>query len=311
MSTETEAHIEASAFHHSWSPTLEEPWRHDDTERWLDKGSKLLAIGSCFAANFSRWIAAHDVQVYRPGWGLHYNPRSILAELRGASGGLGPEILWRSENAGGTIWIDGMRHMVTGATLEELLENRRAITALGAQAFVEANAFLVTLGLSEVWEELVDGRWTTLNRTPPDDVRQAGLHRSRFLSASETAATLHQIIDLIRAERGDVPITFTVSPVPLKETFSMPDCRIANIRSKAVLLTALHEVLEERRDPHVAYFPAYEVFWGGQRGPGLWQRDGRHPTPEAIVIACRRFVDVFARDAADFAAEVPFDVKRV
>jgi hypothetical protein len=91
----------------------------------------------------------------------------------------------------------------------------------------------------------------------------------------------------------------------------MPDSRIANVRSKAVLLAALHEVLEQRDDSNIAYFAAYEVFWGGQRGPGLWQRDGRHPTAEAIVTACRRFIEVFARDAAEFAADVPFDVKRV
>jgi hypothetical protein len=301
----------ASEFHHTWAPSLDEPWRDPTAERWLDKGTRLLAIGSCFAVNFSRWIAAHDVHVFRPGWGFHYNPRSILAELRRAAGETLPDVLWRSEGPDGTIWIDGMRHMVTGATREELIENRNGVAALGAEALAEASAFLITLGLSEVWEQRIEGQWLTLNRTPPDDVRQPGLHRSRFLSASEAAAAIGAIIDLIREHRGDVPIAFTVSPVPLKETFSMPDSRIANVRSKAVLLTALHEVLEERGDPHIAYFAAYEVFWGGQREAGLWQRDGRHPTPEAIVTACRRFVEVFARDTGEFATDVPFDVKRV
>lgn len=313
MSTEVERpQIAASPYHHPWSATLDEPWRIAWPERWLDKNTRLLAIGSCFAVNFSRWISLHDVQVYRPGWGLHYNPKSILAELRRAAGLPAPEILWRSEGPEGVIWIDGMRHMVTGATRDELLEIRAAIAALGVEAFRDANAFLITLGLSEVWEELVDGEWVTLNRTPPDDLREAGRHRSRFLGAAEARDTINAIIELIREHRGpDVPITFTVSPVPLKETFSMPDSRVANVRSKAVLVTALQEVLDARGGEAVSYFPAYEVFWGGQRGPGLWQRDGRHPTAEAIVTACRYFVDAFARNAADFSAAVPFDVKRV
>ena len=308
---DTRSMTAASAFHHSWQQSLDEPFQTPAYERWLDKETRLLAIGSCFAVNFSRWISLHDVNVYRPGWGLHYNPRSILAELRRAAGLSAPEILWRSEGPDGVIWIDGMRHMVTGTTREELLENRKRIGALSAEAFGEANALLITLGLSEVWEELVHGQWSTLNRTPPDDLRRAAVHRSRFLTANEVVGTLHHIVDLIRSRRGNVPITFTVSPVPLKETFSMPDSRVANVRSKAVLLTALHELLDERRDERIAYFPAYEVFWGGQRAPGLWQRDGRHPTAEAIVTACRRFVDAFARNGADFQNEVPFEVKKV
>lgn len=313
MSTEVErAHVAASPYHHPWTPSLDEPWRVELPERWLDRQTRLLAIGSCFAVNFSRWISLHDVTVYRPGWGLHYNPLSILAELRRAAGDPAPEVLWRSETPEGVVWIDGMRHMVTGTTREELLANRAAIATLGVEAFREANAFLITLGLSEVWEERIDDTWVTLNRTPPDDIREPGRHRSRFLSAVEARAAIAGIVDLIRQHRGrTVPIVFTVSPVPLKETFSMPDSRVANVRSKAVLVTALQEVLDERPGDGVSYFPAYEVFWGGQRGPGLWQRDGRHPMPEAIVTACRHFVDAFARDREAFDRAVPFDVKRV
>jgi hypothetical protein len=309
--TETGIRSVGSAYHHSWAPSLEEPWQTEVARPWLDKQTRLFAIGSCFAANFSRWISLHGVQVYMPGWGLHYNPRSILAELRRAVGEPAPEVLWRSEAEDGVIWIDGMRHMVTGTTSEELQELRSRIAGLGVEAFREGNAFLITLGLSEVWEQRVDGVWTTLNRTPPQDVRREGVHRSRFLTASETREAIAGMIALIREHRGEVQITFTVSPVPLKETFSMPDSRVANVRSKAVLVAALHEVLEELQDPYVSYFPAYEVFWGGLRGPGLWQRDGRHPTAEAIVTACRRFVGAFARDAAEFDTEVPFEVKRV
>lgn len=280
--------------------------------RWLDRKTRLLAIGSCFADNFSRWIALHGVDVLQPGWGLHHNPAAIRDEFYRATGARRPRIIWVERENATEVFLDPLRPLVSADSREEMSGLSDRIDRAAAGAFYSASAMLVTLGLSEVWEQQVaPGNWCPLNVSPPTEVYSPSLHRVRNLRVSEIKSHLRSIISLIRRERGrQIPIVFTISPIPLRATFTKTDIRTANCRSKAALLAAAHEVLDNA-DKNTHYFPAYEYFWGVQPRMEMWQSDGRHPTAVAIEAVCKEFVAVHARQPQDFASNVDFQVELV
>jgi hypothetical protein len=296
-----------------YTPSSKAPWLLPlEPPHWLSKRTKLLAIGSCFAINFSRWISLHGVEVLSAGWGMHYNPATILHELRLAAGEPPKGITWRAIDPDGILTlIDARRHMITGTSDCELEALKHSILSRSRPNFMRATAFLITLGLSEVWEELTDGMWTIVNQIPPPSIFDPAKHRNRTLSVSEAEELIREIILLIRIARGPDPtIVLTVSPVPLRKTASGMDARISNCYSKSVLIAALHSTLA-RRPENVYYFPAYEMFWGVPPAEMLWQHDGRHPTKAAIEYACQQFVQLFAREPQDFSQPVDFTVKQV
>lgn len=293
---------------HWWADAGE--WRHAPAERWLDLDTHLVSIGSCFAVNFSRWIALHGVEVLAPGWGFHYNVFAIRDEIARALGRPAPpRIRWCHQPQGEPVrFLDPLRHTISGVSPEDLDALTASIDTRARNALDEASAIIVTLGLSEVWEQRIAGRWLPLNISPPADVFDVSIHRVRMPSVEETIVCILDVVQMLRAARDAFTIVFTVSPIPLKTTFLMPDVRVANLRSKALLLTAVHEA-KERPGGQFLYFPSFEMFWSRGAASDLWQADRRHPTAAGIEMACKEFVRVFAREPSMFHRAVDFRVK--
>lgn len=282
--------------------------------RWLDQNTLLFGIGSCFANNVLRWIAQYHIRTATPCWGMHYNPYTILNELNIACHRMGAKITWKAYNRTGKIvYIDALRHTIQASSLAELEETREQIRSVSTEAFQKSTAFVITLGLSEIWEQYDDStkKWTVINRAPPTRPIEKPYLRSRFLSVEETKEIINNIVSTIQShKRTSAPIVFTVSPIPLKTTTSQLDVQSANLRSKAVLLSALQEYLEAA-PKNVSYFPAYEIFFGGPRSEMLWQHDLRHPRADAIEFVCRQFINCFACDPLEFPEISGFTVPQV
>lgn len=242
---------------------------------------------------------------------MHYNPATVLNELALASGRSHSEITWEVFDKDGDLrYVDAMRHPVLADSKASLRDLRASIEVQGARMYRDADAFLITLGLSEVWERRAGGSDQIINRSPYVGGGQASECVNRFLRVDEVVQYLREITKLIREDKGDsTPIVFTVSPIPLKTTTSGIEPQVANVRSKAILLAALHEFLDEDTAYRAAaYFPAYEIFMGAPRAMKMWQDDLRHPTAEAIDFVCRRFIENFALSDIRLADGVKFTV---
>ncbi|MFQ2221632.1 GSCFA domain-containing protein [Aeromonas enteropelogenes] len=292
-----------------WSANRDRAWKARNAKRWFNKSTNIFAIGSCFANNFSRWLVQHGVITTPPEWGMHYNPMTILNELRIAAGESSKELTWHVYDRDGIqVYVDCLRHTITASSLDELNVHRARIKTASEEYLAKAEGFLITLGLSEVWEQQTEGGAIIINRAPYKRyVDEVPVLVNRFLSVAETKVVILEIIQLIRRKKGkSVPIVFTLSPIPLKTTGAKYDPLIANVRSKAILGSAMHEVLDE--DDSIAYFPAYEMFHGAPFIDDLWQDDLRHPTSDAISFACNRFIDIFSLDRHQFRGEISFDV---
>lgn len=74
----------------------------------------------------------------------------------------------------------------------------------------------------------------------------------RLLAVSEIMSSLDQAVYLCKEFNPSIKIVFTISPVRHSR-----EGLIENSRSKAHLLTAVHELIDKYPE-FVSYFPAYE-----------------------------------------------------
>lgn len=285
-----------------WTPKVGAQWEGAGT-KWLTKQAQVLTIGSCFADNIGRWLAAHGVPVRNPGWGRHYNPLSIESELTETLYGVRKELFWTDDRH----YRDAYRSDTRAASLADLRSQCTLLRRQAEDAIRSSTAFVITLGMAELWEARIEDNWVPINRIPPSSMFDTHELRHRMMSVMEVSESLGRIITLSRtAVESRYPIIFTVSPIPLKATFLNCDVRIANNWSKAVLLAGLHEALQNGNE-NVHYFHAFDKFQHADP-KSLWQSDGRHPTREAVISTCVEFVQAYAIDPSEFAHNVVFEV---
>ncbi|WP_081042169.1 GSCFA domain-containing protein [Pseudomonas putida] len=299
-----------------WNSSTKKPYKTRNMNRWLTEHSKILTIGSCFAVNFARWISLHNIYTTAPDWGLHYNTKTIIHELLTCSEGEQRNITWAVKSVDGNLCFhDARRHPISRESELELSHLQAKLQACGKIALESSTAFVITFGLSELWEQQIGEEWHHLNRAPLTNITSDKPlnFRNRFQTVAEIKSDLLKIIKIIyTSHHRSVPIVFTVSPIPLK-TSGMPyDPRIANVRSKSNLVAAIHELLDEHPGlESVSYFPAFEMFFQSPGLPTAWQQDGRHVTAEKIDSVCRMFISIYAKDTEKFNKNINFTVPEV
>ncbi|HET7087003.1 MAG TPA: GSCFA domain-containing protein [Rhizomicrobium sp.] len=299
---------------HKWTGEREREWMARRRDKWLTRDTQIFAIGSCFAVNFTRWLVQQGLPLAVPPWGMHYNPATILNELKSASGRRSKQLVWTvTDQFGKTKYIDAMRHTILSDNKDDFDKQQIEIERISKEMYRKADAFVITLGLSEIWESSLERSDLVINRSPYVAGDHTKNYRNRFLSVDEVVQYIQQIVEIIRIDKGDsTPIVFSISPVPLKMTNSGYDPQIANIRSKAILIAAIHSFIDEDTAKRPAsYFPAYEIFLGAPRFEKLWQADLRHPTAEAIDYVCRRFIENYRYGEFSLDSIVKFTVPEV
>lgn len=297
--------VGANVYWRTLLPQAGRKWQHDDSPlecaegvvKFLTRETRAYSIGSCFALNINRWLKYQGFAVPEVTWGIHYNSRTVLYELRRAAGLPAPDVEWCIPGRDGdVVYADALRHCIDAPDAAQLAAIKAQISEDSRREFLRADALIITLGLSDIWEARVDGQLVTLNRAPYLGATLLSGARgdhvgNRFLSVAECVDDLRQMVQLVRTHKSArTPVVFTVSPVPLKHTGGSSHPHVANSRSKATLLAAIHSFLDEcRDDPNVSYFPSYEFFQMHHLGIPLWQRDARHPTTEAVAHVAESF----------------------
>ena len=245
--------------------------------------------------------------------GMHYSPPLIKRELETLLGGTGASFPhWVCRDGERTIFTAKTRHPFAADDKPAYDKMMEAASRSGTSALEEAEAFLVTYGLSDLTEEFGGTEWISLDRLPPLGAN-TGVLRSRQMRASEVAAVTADIVDLIRSRKPGAPIVFSVSPIPLKATYSGKDIHIADCLSKSTLIAGVNEYFGQlgESDRRVFYFPAYEMFISQRHPFEVWQPDGRHPTARMISHVCKVFATTFRLSNAEFNEIVDFVVPKV
>ncbi len=256
---------------------------------WLPKekpfraGASLLTLGSCFAEELRKYLAEHDKQsrliFVPPGLNNTYALRQFIEWS--LTGNTSSDAYWYDEHAeGGAIkWTPEAEQQSYKATFEQ------------------ADGFVLTIGLAEVWSDRATGGvfWRGVPKGMFDEER----HECRLTTVFENEENLAEIVRLLNRHCGEKPIIVTLSPVPLKATTRDVSCITADCVSKSILRVAI-DGLMRRGLPNVHYWPSFEIVkWLGCHLPvAMYGDDGntRHVSRRAVELILDRFITHYFRN---------------
>lgn len=249
----------------------------------LDHGSPVMFMGSCFAENMGELLQAHKIPSVVNPFGILFNPFSIMNAL---------ERMLNERPYTETDLVQVGEHFVSldhhsrfnHRNKGEALSLINDALAKGADQLRQSDTLFITLGTAWVYHHLKRNHTVAnCHKIPNREFEK------RLLSFQDVHLIVRHIPQFIQSKRLDMNIVFTVSPVR-----HWKDGAIENQRSKATLLTAVHEVVQEFEQAH--YFPAYELLMDDLRDYRFYTTDMLHPTAQAIDYVWDKFQQSFFSD---------------
>jgi hypothetical protein len=257
-------------------------------ERFVRSDTPIVAFGSCFADNISKYLHKAGFNVLTKRDSLAYVSKMGDGMVNTFAIRQQFEWAWLGKTPRADLW-----HGYDAAKFGYDEAVRLRTKAL----FDEAEMFIITLGLSEVWYDEVTGEvfW----RAVPKDKYDPTRHKFRVTTHAENLENLQAIYQLIRRFRPDAAILFTVSPIPLTATFRPVTCLSANAVSKAILRAAVDEFFRQNtpNDPKLFYFPSYDIVMYGFNHQ--WRDDRRHVYSHVLDFNMKVFERYYCQSALD------------
>ena len=167
------------------------------------------------------------------------------------------------------------------------------------RALQRAEVLILTLGLTEIWQDRVDGSVISLPSGPyvneGGDMSRYEFKVSRY---AENLANLERIHEIMAHHNPDCRLLVTISPVNLWATFRKDlDVISASCNSKSTLRAVADEFTQ--RHENVFYFPAFEMATIYQPLSGLtYFSDGRenyHVNKSTVKFIMRHFFKFYGR----------------
>lgn len=282
--------------------------RHRFADLWrprhaLTRDTRIATFGSCFARHVARALREAGCTVLdaepRPpmmppavaearGYGVFaartgnvYTARQMRELLEdAATGRVDPRLVWRR----GARFVDALRPRIEplgmGSEAEVLALRAWHLERL-ARTLRQAETLVLTLGLTEFWEDAEAGRALPLCPGVAGGTFDPSRHLWRQARSAEVLEELRTIRRLLERFRPGMRMLLTVSPVPLAATASADHVLLATTRAKAVLRAAVAEFVEDT--PEADYFPALELATHPACATGRWwEPDWRGVTAEGV-----------------------------
>jgi len=253
-------------------------------EKSITHQSKLMLVGSCFTENIGEKLRKHKFEVYENPNGILFNPVSVSEAII--------NVIECKEyciedlfnyNEGWHSWQHHSRF--SGITAEDALQKINDTTKEANAFLKKADYILITLGSAWIYtltDKALNAKVGTVaanNHKAPAD-----WFDKRLLRVDQAILVLATMLDRLGAFNPDIKIIFTISPVR-----HLREGAINNNRSKAVLIQAIHDLLE--RLGKLYYFPAYELVIDDLRDYRFFAEDLVHPNYYATQYVWEKFVD--------------------
>lgn len=239
-------------------------------------------IGSCFAENQSSRLSNLGFSVNSNPFGIFYNPLSIEQILR--------RILTKRFYAPNDfLSLDDYFSLEHHGSfkydaLNDAVEESNLILSKTENHLKQTNICIVTLGTSLVYQ-FNEKTVANCHRLPTQDLEQIQLSHQQVLDS------ITFIANCLKSLNKNIHIVFTVSPIR-----HLRSGVIENSRSKAVLITAIHDFIKSKDNTKISYFPAYEIFMDELRDYRFSKEDLAHPTKQAQDYIWSRFCDTYFSD---------------
>ena len=236
----------------------------------ITRATRIASMGSCFAREIKRrllqrqfnYIAEethHPAAVHASAaWERVYSTSCMRQIFEYTFEHWAPEVRWWRAPASGRIQ-DPYRRTILYDSLAAAEADFARHRDHSRRALGRAEVLILTLGLTEVWQDRTDGSVISLPAGPyvneGGDMRRYEFRVSRY---PENLANLERIHTIMAEHNPACRILVTVSPVNLWATFRQDvDVISASCNSKATLRAAADEFVA--RHPNVFYFPAFEM----------------------------------------------------
>lgn len=262
------------------------------SDKKIDAGDKIFSIGSCFSTEMSELLAKGQLQTLNNPFGTIFNPFSIKIAVKRLHG-----CHYYTEED--LVAFDGKYISLDHHTAfsenfaHKTLEKINKSIDDGNQFLQEASWVIITYGTAFIYEFLPKNKLVANCHKIPGK-----FFEKRLLSHSELADSVYETIQNLKDIcREDVQILFTVSPVRhTRDGFA------ENLRSKARLISAVHDVIEEFDTCH--YLPVYEIMMDDLRDYRFYKEDMVHPSPQAVNYIFEKFGSAyFSDETMDFVEE--------
>lgn len=245
---------------------------------------KLLLIGSCFSENIGEKLRKYKFSILENPNGILFNPVSVAEALESYIDNLQiTEADLFQLNEGWHSWKHHSRF--SGLHAEEVVMKINNSTAEAHHYLKNSNYLMITLGSAWIYtltEKAADGKPGSVaanNHKAPAD----WFYR-RLMNNEEVLQVLKNVLYRLFLFHPKLKIIFTISPVRhLREGV------IENNKSKAVLIQAVHELIE--KFDQLYYFPAYELVIDDLRDYRFYAEDLVHPNYFATQYVWEKFVD--------------------
>ncbi|MEI6056495.1 MAG: GSCFA domain-containing protein [Lentisphaerota bacterium] len=253
------------------------------SSRLFNCDSTVAGIGSCFAQYVMEQFAKLGFNVASNPNGIVYNSHSILESLKHLDKDYSEESFFQDND----LWHSWEHHgFFSSKAKEELLLRIDIARKSFLDKLKSAELFILTPSSSVVYKLISSNIITANCHKYPN--HNFGVE---ILSKEENALNLKKSVDIIHSINPNCLIVITLSPVR-----HYPGNLVLNARSKANLLSAIHECVEQT--PNTTYFPSYEILLDELRDYRFYADDMLHPSELARKIIFEKFIDSFFDEKA-------------
>jgi hypothetical protein len=237
--------------------------------------SKILLMGSCFAQNIAAQLAYFGFDHVVNPFGILYQPQALEQAFTFAVDKVfsAQDVF---EHQGRFHCFDAHSDLSKPLASDAIQALEHAAQLL-REALSTSTHIIITLG--SAWQY----RLKASGKTVANCHKQPSANFTKELAGIKSITkNLEAISAIVRQFNPSAKIIYTVSPVRhLRDGF------VQNMRSKAHLVSGLHDWLDQSQD---SYFPAYEIVMDELRDYRFYTADMLHPNPTAIDYIWSRFV---------------------
>ncbi len=279
----------------------------------ITRETPIASMGSCFAREIRKRLIAegfnyiteethHPAAVHASAaWERSYNTFSMRQIFEYTFEDWQPELRWWQAPVSRKIQ-DPYRRIILYDDLAGAEADFARHRTHSRRALERAEVLVLTLGLTEVWEDRADGSVICLPSGPY--VNEGGdMSRYRFTVSryAENLANLERIHAIMAVHNPRCTLLVTVSPVHLWATFRKDiDVIGASCNSKSTLRAAADEFAANHGN--VFYFPAFEMATIYQPlMDRTWFSEGKenfHVNKQTIKFIMRNFFNIYAKPGA-------------
>ena len=241
---------------------------------------EMLFIGSCFSDEISKLFSNLFLPVTANPFGTIFSPLAIANTLSNLVNNHAISIAQHEENYHALLFDSSFQNKDKNTLLNKIENASMALM----NALKQSETICITLGSAWVYKHIASNDYVgNCHKIPQKEFTK------ELVTVYQIKQSLIQIHQSIRQVNTDCKIIFTISPVR-----HLRDGIAENLRSKSLLIVALHEFLQLNND--ALYFPSFEIFQEELKDYRFYKEDLAHPNDWAINYIFARLIECYGTD---------------